>query len=219
MQINCFDFQIECLEHRRTCLFIVHLGVTVRSKRLTVTMERSILDHFDYIKSVGSLMEGPDDPFDMHFKTPLNCAPWIAIGWSRCAPRHLIRTVILLLIKHVLLIAIGGPRVRVIDVPRSCFILIQHSTIGHVTCIFKNRVELSPTREKLKEFEGFIRSGVFRALIIPSDKRKAILIYKLYINKYKYSAAWARVTLPCGLACHVASTWVPRGNTPLFAFI
>ena len=31
--------------------------------------------------------------------------------------------------------------------------------------------------------------------------------------------AWARVALPHGLACHVASTWVPRENKPLFTFI
>ena len=74
-QIDCFDFQLECLEHRRTCLFIVHLGVTVGSKQSTVTMERSIVDPFEYIASVRSLMEGADDPFDMRFKTPLNRAP------------------------------------------------------------------------------------------------------------------------------------------------
>ena len=134
------------------------------------------MDRFEFIASVGLLMEGPDDPFDMRFKMLLNRAPSITIERSRCAPRHLIKTVIILFIKHVLLIAIGGPRVHVIDAPQSCFILIQRSTIGHVTCIFKNRVELSPTREKLKEFEGFIRRGVFRTLIIPSDKRKAIHI-------------------------------------------
>ena len=61
-------------------------------------------------------MEGPDDLFDM--RTPLNRAPLIAIGRSRCAPCHLIRTVIILLIKHVLLIAIGGLRIHVIDAPR-----------------------------------------------------------------------------------------------------
>ena len=31
--------------------------------------------------------------------------------------------------------------------------------------------------------------------------------------------AWVCVALPRGLACHVASTWVPRKNKPLFAFI
>ena len=31
--------------------------------------------------------------------------------------------------------------------------------------------------------------------------------------------AWVRVALPRGLACHVASTWVPLENKPLFAFI
>ena len=29
--------------------------------------------------------------------------------------------------------------------------------------------------------------------------------------------AWVRMALPRGLACHVASTWVPRKNKPLFA--
>ena len=28
--------------------------------------------------------------------------------------------------------------------------------------------------------------------------------------------AWVRVALPRGLACHVASTWVPRENNPPF---
>ena len=28
--------------------------------------------------------------------------------------------------------------------------------------------------------------------------------------------AWARVALPRGLMCHVASTWVPHENKPLF---
>ena len=46
-QINLVDFQLECLEHQRTCPFIVHLGVTVRSKRSTVMMERFIVDHFN----------------------------------------------------------------------------------------------------------------------------------------------------------------------------
>ena len=58
--INLVDFKLECLEHRRTTLFIQILGVTVRSKRSTVTMERSIVDHFENVAAVGSEMELPD---------------------------------------------------------------------------------------------------------------------------------------------------------------
>ena len=29
--------------------------------------------------------------------------------------------------------------------------------------------------------------------------------------------AWVRVALPRGLACHIASTWVPRDIYPIFA--
>ena len=45
-QINLLDFKLECLEDRRTPLFIQILGVTVRSKRSMVTMERSIVEPF-----------------------------------------------------------------------------------------------------------------------------------------------------------------------------
>ena len=86
-QINCFDFPLECLEHRRTPLFIQLLGVTIRLKRSTITMERSIVDHFENIAAVGSSKEGPDDPVDKHYKNTWIYAPWIAIGRSRCAPR------------------------------------------------------------------------------------------------------------------------------------
>ena len=55
--INCFNFQLECLQIRRTSLFIGKLGVTVRLKRLTVTMERSIVDHFEHIAAVGFVMK------------------------------------------------------------------------------------------------------------------------------------------------------------------
>ena len=68
-QINLLISNSNALEFGRTFCFIVHLGVTVRSKRSTVTMERSIVDRFKYVASVGSPMEGPDDPFEMHFKT------------------------------------------------------------------------------------------------------------------------------------------------------
>ena len=59
-QINLLDFNFECLEHRRTPLFIQILGVTVRSKRSTVMMERSIVDRFKNVATVGYEMERPD---------------------------------------------------------------------------------------------------------------------------------------------------------------
>ena len=68
--INFLDFKLECLEHRRTPLFIQILGVTVRSKQSTVTMKRSIVDHFENVAAVRSLMERPDEALDMRYKTP-----------------------------------------------------------------------------------------------------------------------------------------------------
>ena len=47
-------------------LFIRYLGVTVGSKRSTVTMERSIMDHFEHITAVGSVMKRSDE---MRYKT------------------------------------------------------------------------------------------------------------------------------------------------------
>ena len=102
-------------------------------------------------------------------------------------------------------------------------IVIQRLDFSHVTCIKINFVELSPTRRKLKYGIWFIRCDVFRGLIIPSDKRKAIHIIN-YISKYKYvtsyrvGAAWARVALPRGPECHVASTCVPRENINPFLY-
>ena len=68
-QINLLISYSNALQFGRTDRFIVHLGVTVRSKRWTVTMKRSIVDRFEYIASVGSPMEGLDGPFEMRFKT------------------------------------------------------------------------------------------------------------------------------------------------------
>ena len=53
-----------------TPLFIGHFGVTVRSKRSTITMKRSIVDRVDYVAAVGSLMEHMDEAFDMRYKIP-----------------------------------------------------------------------------------------------------------------------------------------------------
>ena len=57
------------LQIRRTPCFIGHLGVTVRSKRSTVTMERSIMDRFRNVAAVGSEMERQDELFEIHYKT------------------------------------------------------------------------------------------------------------------------------------------------------
>ena len=46
----------------------------------------------------------------------------------------------------------------------------------------------------------------------------AIYINNAHVTSRCVGAAWARMALPRGLACHVASTWVPRENKPLFAF-
>ena len=69
-QINFLIFNSNALEHRRISCFIVHLDITVQLKRSTVTMERSIVDRFECMTSVGSLMEGLEDLLDMRFKTP-----------------------------------------------------------------------------------------------------------------------------------------------------
>ena len=75
------------LQIGRTCLFIRYLGVTIRSKRSAVTMKRSIVDRFKHIAAVGSSMEGPDETVDKRYKNAWDCAPWITIWRSRCAPR------------------------------------------------------------------------------------------------------------------------------------
>ena len=62
-------FILNALESERTSLFIQVLGVTVQSKRSTVTMKRSIVDRFDYIAAVGSLMEHPDEAVEKRYKT------------------------------------------------------------------------------------------------------------------------------------------------------
>ena len=60
----------------------------------------------------------------------------------------------------------------------------------HVLHLNKSRVELSPTREELRNKIGFIKSDDFKGLIFPFDIRKAEPIIT-YINKYiyKYYAA------------------------------
>ena len=63
-------FNSNALQIGITCLFIGYLGVTVRSKRSTVTMKRSIVNRFDYVAAIRSLMERLDEAVDIHYKTP-----------------------------------------------------------------------------------------------------------------------------------------------------
>ena len=59
-QINLFDFHSNGLNIGRTPPFIHILGVTIRSKRSTVTMKRSMMDRCKNIMAVGSRMERLD---------------------------------------------------------------------------------------------------------------------------------------------------------------
>ena len=68
-EINWFDFELECLEHRRTPLIIQILGVTIQSKWSIVTMEWSIVERFENVATVGSEMERQYESFEMRYKT------------------------------------------------------------------------------------------------------------------------------------------------------
>ena len=64
---------------------------------------------------------------------------------------------------------------------------IRRLPFRHMSCILnKNRVELSPAREKLKKSIGFKRSDVFSGLIFPSDIWKAEHIINYIKYNYKY---------------------------------
>ena len=80
---NSNDLQIE-----RTCLFVGYLGITVRSKRSTVMMKRSIVDHFKHIATVESSMEGLDKAVDKHYKNAFDRRRWITIRRPGCIPRN-----------------------------------------------------------------------------------------------------------------------------------
>ena len=68
-KINFLISNSNALQFGRTLCFIGHLGVTVRSKRSTVTMKRSTVDRFRNVAIVGSEMEGLDESFEMRYKT------------------------------------------------------------------------------------------------------------------------------------------------------
>ena len=69
-QINFLISNSNALEHRRTSCFIVHLGITVRSKRSTVTMKWYTMDHFKNIVAVGSRSMVSMRSDEMCYKTP-----------------------------------------------------------------------------------------------------------------------------------------------------
>ena len=148
----------------------------------------------------------------------MNRARWITIGRSRCTPRRFITTVIIPLFNARALIVTGGPRVHAIDVRISNAPPIRRTASGHVTCIKNNSVELSPTRRKLSEGIGFIICDIFRGLIIPSDKRKAIYIIT-YINntpRRRRMGPRGAATWPCVPRCiHVG----PARKYPPFCLI
>ena len=85
-------------------------------------------------------------------------------------------------------------------------------------------VELSPTREKLKEMVGLKGATDLSVSFNPNYRMLTCTITQYNTIKYKYctrhlsathALAWVSMARPCGLACHVASTWVPPNNYPL----
>ena len=79
----------------------------------------------------------------------------------------------------------------------------------------KHIVWISPTRNKLKDIVGFIiPDGLEDLNTLPHNGRPNFILYIWIINIIirRVGAAWARVALPRGLECHVASTWDPRKN-------
>ena len=101
------------------------------------------------------------------------------------------------------------------DDPRS----IRSDVPRLATCLaLKNRVELSPTRRKLRKSIGFITFAQLKGQH-NFDNRNAYMYYNPYIydiHKYAHvtshrvGVAWVRVALPRGLACHIAPAWVSR---------
>ena len=60
LRSHLINFISNAFEIGRTSLFIQVLGVTVRLFESPVMMKWSIMDHFNYITSVGSPIEGLD---------------------------------------------------------------------------------------------------------------------------------------------------------------
>ena len=159
---RCLDRSIRLISNSNrlniggTPHFIHILGVTVRSKRSTVTMKRPTMDRFKNIVAVGSWMERLDAIVEMRYKTRL-IAP---LGSHRAvemrsSPFHHERYNPPFE-AHVL-IMIDGLRVYAIDARISKTPTIRCIASGHVTCIKDIFAELSPTQRKSRGSIGFIR--------------------------------------------------------------
>ena len=124
---------LNALQIARTCLFIGYLGVTIRLKWSTVTMERSIVDRFKNVAAVGSWMEHPDEAFDMQYKMPwshpLNRDPMVEM--HRGGSNHdrynsfLFDT------------CADDDQWFACPLHQRALIVIQHLAFSHVTCILK----------------------------------------------------------------------------------
>ena len=87
----------------------------------------------------------------------------------------------------------------------------------------RNRVELSPTPEKLKasvSLKGATDLSIslnpnYRMLICTITNIFTININNTHVTPRRVGVAWACVALPHGPKCHVASTW-PRANKSPF---
>ena len=117
---------------------------------------------------------------------------------------------------HVSLIKSGGPSVHPIGVLRSRSDAPPLAT----SPARQNRVWVSTTLKKREGVVGFIRpDDLYGYDPSHTGKDKEHLYIYVYNNIYVapcMRAAWVRVALPCGLACHVAPARVPRLFCPFF---
>ena len=104
--------------------------------------------------------------------------------------------------------------------PRAVFtgFLIQLFSVSYVACILKCRVELSPTRKKLKKLNGLKNEADVRVRLNPNYRMLICTITLYNTIKYKYcprvtSAPCRRSRGPAWL-CHVAlcAASHPRGS-------
>ena len=158
-QINLFDFQLECFRIRKNTSFYRDFG---RNRSIKTIDDYDGTVHrgpFQTCRGRPISTNGLDDPRDGRYKNTLICRRWIAIRRSRCSPPDCITTVIMPAFTARASIVIQWSA-RALDRRASIGLhLIQRLPFRHMSCILiKNRVEPSPTREKLKESLGFKRS-------------------------------------------------------------
>ena len=122
------------LQIRRTCLFIGHLGVTVRSKRSTVMMERSTVDRFKNIVAVGSWWTVWMKRLRCVYKMPRIAPLGSRSDGCDALLGHFIRAVITPWIKAHALMWFGGPWVHAIHARISNAPSIQRFSFCHVSC-------------------------------------------------------------------------------------